>query len=135
MLLSAAPATITGVRTTPSGVPDRAPITFQLEVSKVTQVGGAVVSPVSVLVCPDSTGAFSTNLIGGLYKVSSPTLPMSFNITMPSTNGSFDWLSLTTNVVTLLYSNVPLSFVYNYYLNSSTMLGTNYFVTIRSWNL
>ena len=135
MLLSAAPATITGVRTTPAGTPDRAPVTFQLQVSNVTQDSGRIVSPTLVTVYPDFNGAFSTNLIAGVYKVASPTLPLTFQITMPSTNGSFDWLSLTTNVVTLLYSNVPLSFVYNYYLNSSTMLGTNYFVTITGGNV
>lgn len=96
-------ATVTGTLITPAGVGSTAPVHFQLLVSAVTLVSSDLVVPSVVIVQPNISGVFTTTLIGGSYRVSVPFLQYSFVIVVPTSNSTFDWLTLIPRTQTFFY--------------------------------
>lgn len=99
-------ATVTGYLQDGTGAPLNDPVTFTLTGSGVLANSNAVIAKWIVVAQPVN-GFFQTNLVGGVWSASTPSLPFPVTgITVPPTNAVYDWLSLTTNATFFVYTNL-----------------------------
>jgi hypothetical protein len=120
--LSASAAIVTGHIETPGGQPLRGVIQFQPTSTVISDDGSLVGNgPVNVQLV---LGDFSTNLIARTYSLTVPTIERALTLSVPPGTGSYDFLSLTTNVGVFRYITNGLGFISQRVLPGTNMVFT-----------